>query len=131
MPSCALWETPGGEKPGRKEVETMISANISKQKRRYIYRREGFQCALCGSTKYLQIHHLIHRSVGGSDHEHNLICLCADCHALAHGINLFDFMPELTPDDITHECTVYLADMYAPHWNPWTKEGHPYKERRI
>lgn len=43
-------------------------------------------CAACGSTINLQYHHLIPRSLGGSDDETNLITLCGECHAKAHGI---------------------------------------------
>lgn len=42
------------------------------------------QCAACGSTDNLQYHHLIPRSLGGSDNETNLITLCGGCHAKAH-----------------------------------------------
>lgn len=44
-------------------------------------------CAACGSTSNLQYHHLIPRSRGGSDDETNLITLCGDCHAKAHGVS--------------------------------------------
>ena len=56
----------------------MISANISKKTRRAVYARDGYACALCDSTKYLQVHHCIKRSQGGTDSLQNLICLCAD-----------------------------------------------------
>lgn len=42
------------------------------------------QCAACGSPDNLQYHHLIPRSLGGSDDETNLITLCGGCHAKAH-----------------------------------------------
>lgn len=101
----------------------MISAGIDKQTRRFIYHRDGYRCALCDSTKYIQIHHCIKRSEGGTDNVQNLICLCADCHALAHGINLQDWQ-DVTQEDINQAVTEYLADMYAPDWNPW-KKGWP------
>ena len=66
----------------------MISANISKSTRKAVYRWDGWRCALCDSTKYIQIHHIVKRSEGGGNHPHNLITLCADCHALAHGLDL-------------------------------------------
>ena len=43
-------------------------------------------CAACGATDNLQYHHLIPRSMGGSDDERNLITLCGECHAKAHGV---------------------------------------------
>ena len=47
--------------------------------------------------------------------------LCADCHALAHGIDLRGV--EMTQADMEQAITEYLADYYAPDWNPWGKEG--------
>ena len=34
---------------------------LTNAQRKAIYRRDGYQCALCGSTRYLQIHHYIPR----------------------------------------------------------------------
>ena len=76
----------------------MLSAKLTNQERKAIYRREGYRCALCDSTRYLQIHHVISRGSGGTNHPHNLICLCSDCHALAHGINLNDW--DATQEDV-------------------------------
>ena len=126
----------------------MISANITANQRKAIYRRDGWRCALCDSTKYLQIHHIIKRSCGGSNHPHNLITLCSDCHALAHGMNLRDIpdmgigtpgwsQTEWNPEiealsDIEMDRPVdqaiveYMADLYACEgvvWSPWLKEG--------
>ena len=66
----------------------MISANIPNSVRKAVYRRDGYRCALCDSPKYIQIHHAIPRSRGGGNTPHNLICLCADCHAACHGMDL-------------------------------------------
>ena len=101
----------------------MISANISNAERRAIYERDGFRCALCDSTRFLQIHHHIPRSEGGTNSPHNLITLCSDCHAMAHGTNLREWQ-DVTQEDIQQACCEYLADLYAPGWNPWAK--HPY-----
>lgn len=95
----------------------MLSARISNTTRRSIYRREGYRCALCDSTKYLQIHHCVKRSMGGTDSPHNLICLCADCHALAHGTNLRDVI-DIDQESIQQAIVEYLADYYAGEWNP-------------
>lgn len=95
----------------------MINANITNKTRKAVYAREGYCCALCGNTKYLQVHHCIARSRGGSSDPQNLICLCADCHALAHGINLNDYVDQ-TQETVQQAVTEYLADYYAPDWNP-------------
>lgn len=92
-------------------------AKLSNKQRKAIYRRDGYQCALCGSTRYLQLHHCIPRGKGGKDTDQNLITLCSDCHALAHGLNLHDY-PDMRQSDIELLIVEYLADEYAPDWDP-------------
>lgn len=99
----------------------MISAKLSNEQRKAVYRRDGYRCALCDSTKYLQIHHYIKRSIGGSNSMHNLICLCSDCHALAHGTNLRDWQ-DITQEDVEQAIVEYLEDMYMEEWNPYRRE---------
>lgn len=104
----------------------MISANIPNSVRKAVYRRDGYRCALCDSPKYIQIHHAIPRSRGGGNTPHNLICLCADCHAACHCMDLrntgadgVDLKMEMELDVVS-----YLADLYAEQgetWDPWEK----------
>jgi hypothetical protein len=61
------------------------------------------------------------RSTGGTDSPHNRIPLCSCCHALAHGVNLNDW-EDVTQEDIEQACVEYLADSYAPDWNPWRRD---------
>lgn len=100
----------------------MLNANIPNSTRKAVYRRDGYRCALCDSTKYLQVHHAVKRSLGGTDRPENLITLCADCHALAHGMNLRDVV-DMDQETIEQAIVEYLADYYAGHtgkcWNPW------------
>lgn len=103
----------------------MISADIKLETRKAIYARDGYRCALCDSTKYIQIHHFIPRGHGGSDHPHNLICLCSDCHGTAHGMQLYG--PDIGVYDIEKDACEYLADFYAPDWNPWKKGYNIYR----
>ena len=92
-------------------------AQLTNTQRKAIYRRDGFQCALCGSHRYLQLHHYIPRGKGGNDTPHNLITLCSDCHALAHGLNSHDY-PDMTQADIEQLIVEYLEDMYMEEWEP-------------
>lgn len=104
----------------------MISANISNNTRKAVYRRDGWRCALCDSTKYIQIHHIVKRSEGGSNHPHNLITLCADCHALAHGMDLRGLADVEMDRPVDQAIVEYMADLYAEQgvvWCPWLKEG--------
>ena len=89
--------------------------------RRDVYRRDGYRCALCDSTDGLQIHHVVPRGQGGTNSPHNLITLCWRCHSYAHGRTFDDHYA--TQEDVVQACVEYVADYYAPDWNPWAK--HP------
>lgn len=60
---------------------------ILKKKDKEIYKKiidEQHYCQLCGSTNWLEIHHILYRSQGGNNDERNLIRLCKNCHELVH-----------------------------------------------
>ena len=98
----------------------MISAKIDRDTRREVYQRDGWRCALCDSPKYIQMHHAIPKSRGGSNEAQNLITLCSDCHALAHGTDLRE--TGITKAEVEQAITEYLADFYAVEvWYPWRK----------
>ena len=97
--------------------------DLSKLTRLQVYIRDGFRCALCDDTRGIQIHHVIHRSQGGSNAPMNLITLCWRCHAAVHGTKLPD-RPSFTEMDYEQAMVEYLADLYAEAgeiWNPWAK----------
>lgn len=48
--------------------------------------RDNSQCVLCGCPAN-DVHHVIFRSHGGKDDVNNCVCLCRQCHELAHGTN--------------------------------------------
>ena len=106
----------------------MLSAKLTNAQRKAIYRRDGYRCALCDSTKYIQLHHIITRGQGGTNHPHNLITLCADCHAAAHGMLLREW-PDVTAETMEQAIVEYMADLYAEEgeiWNPWR---NPYAKK--
>lgn len=43
-------------------------------------------CVACGIAHNLHQHHLVPKSLGGVDDEHNCITLCGSCHAKVHSI---------------------------------------------
>lgn len=114
-------------------MKNTMTASISKELRKEVYRRDGFRCALCDSTDGLQIHHVKPRGRGGADHPMNLITLCWRCHAAAHGSLLM--LDEYAPagattdaqirqmmDDLELACVEYVSDYYAEQgeiWYPW------------
>lgn len=87
--------------------------------RKEVYRRDGFRCALCDDTRGIQIHHCIRRSRGGNDTPFNLITLCWRCHALAHGTKMPEYPDYFTPEECRQAIIEYLADYYAPDWDPF------------
>ncbi len=44
---------------------------------------DRFNCEVCGANA-VDIHHIIHKSQGGTDEYNNLIALCRKCHDKAH-----------------------------------------------
>lgn len=97
----------------------MISANIPNALRKRVYRRDCFRCVLCDCDRTIQIHHCVPRGQGGTDSIQNLVTLCAYCHAHVHGHPLY--ATDVTPLEMEHMIVEYLADFYAPRWNPWGK----------
>lgn len=53
--------------------------------RREVLARDGHRCRACGQSHGLDVHHVVMRSLGGSDDATNLIALCRDCHTSVHG----------------------------------------------
>ena len=98
-----------------------ISAKIPNSIRREVYRRDGYRCALCDCTQGIQIHHIIPRGKGGGNTPHNLITLCSYCHSHVHGRPLYD--TDMTDVEVTQACLEYVADYYAPDWNPFARKG--------
>lgn len=47
--------------------------------------RADWRCEVCKQVAPLQAHHKVFRSHGRDDRVENLQCLCARCHADAHG----------------------------------------------
>lgn len=57
---------------------------VSKRTRFEIFKRDGFTCIYCGRTPpqaVLQCDHIHPVSLGGSDHETNLVTSCEDCNS--------------------------------------------------
>lgn len=49
--------------------------------RYYVFARDEYKCQVCGAKdKILQTHHIVYRSLGGTNRASNLITICTDCH---------------------------------------------------
>lgn len=55
------------------------SLDVDAATRRRLLEKRG-ACERCGSTRFLQVHHKVPRSVGGDDSDGNLMLLCYKCH---------------------------------------------------
>jgi len=62
------------------------TATIPPRVRREVLARDQHRCQApgCGRTRFLEVHHIVARSSGGSNHSDNLVTLCASCHRLWH-----------------------------------------------
>lgn len=70
----------------KKQHAKELSSPKWKEKREEVFERYGKQCVECGSTKNIQVHHLIYRK-GHHLWEYNvneLIPLCKKCHQKIH-----------------------------------------------
>jgi hypothetical protein len=53
---------------------------------RLVWRRDGGRCRVpgCRSSRGLELHHLVHRSDGGSHDAANIALICSSCHQAHH-----------------------------------------------
>lgn len=65
-------------------------------RREAVLHRDNYTCQCCGKKHVrLEIHHIIFRSMGGTDDERNLITLCEKCHKAVHdGILILTIKPK-------------------------------------
>jgi 5-methylcytosine-specific restriction endonuclease McrA len=64
-------------------IPTVYPENWS-QVRQEVLARDEYKCGNCGSTKNLDVHHIVPLSCGGSNELGNLKTLCRHCHSLIH-----------------------------------------------
>ena len=46
--------------------------------------RDGFRCRVCGNDFGVQSHHVVFKSLQGTDHVDNYVSLCFRCHEDLH-----------------------------------------------
>lgn len=56
-----------------------------RQTRMVVLKRDGHRCRACSASHGLEVHHVVMRSLGGTDDARNLIALCRSCHESVHG----------------------------------------------
>ena len=90
------------------------------EKRLAIYLRDGIACAYCGSGVEngvpLQLDHVIPHSLGGSNHENNLVTACRKCNASRGNRSVEIFakaVSDYTNDRTAEQITCYIAHQTA------------------
>lgn len=68
--------------------------------RNLVLERDGYKCRICGSDKGLEVHHILPRKLGGTDHPENLITLCRKCHLYTFRHNHIR-LPKIIPAEQT------------------------------
>ncbi len=73
-------------------------SSIPPSVRRKVMVRDGHRCRArgCQNTQFLEVHHIVPRDRGGSNHPDNLVVLCSICHRLWHEKNLDERFLKLT-----------------------------------
>ncbi len=103
-PDCGKAETGAGEISQNDLEKAYCDASvlengrnkstIKPSVRREVLSRDNHTCQGkgCSSKRYLEVHHKVPRSAGGSNDESNLITLCSACHSFVHNrrSNLID-----------------------------------------
>ncbi len=61
-------------------------ATIAPAVRAAVLARDHHRCQSpgCGSTHFLEVHHVVPRREGGTNRPENLVTLCGRCHRFAH-----------------------------------------------
>lgn len=79
---------------GKFDIAKMINPNIKGVEyqqgqcagyydvRYFVFDRDNYTCQVCGKSKdkILHTHHIVYRSLGGTDRADNLITVCTECH---------------------------------------------------
>ena len=97
-------------RPGERNRST-----IPPRVRRLVLARDRHRCRRkgCNHTRFLDIHHLVPRSRGGTNHPVNLVTLCPACHRLAHRrgmdltplLDVVDSPPNFEPKAASPQCS--------------------------
>ena len=76
-------------KPRPKFYEKRESAKAQqanwRRLRTQVIKRDGLRCRVCGVTHGLDLHHILMKSLGGTDVLENVCFVCRDCHKAIHG----------------------------------------------
>lgn len=86
-------------------------------------------CEVCGSTKSLEMHHIVPQAAGGADTAGNLVCLCEGCHDAHHGGRLIVEGWEEESVASSGRSLKWRKAIEEPHGD--VKEGHESEEPSV
>lgn len=78
---CREWQPcPKHPTSNWKNSKSPPMPNNTKTLKKKVIARDGLRCRRCGTTKFLELDHIVPRARGGGDALTNLQLLCHDCH---------------------------------------------------
>lgn len=89
--------------------------------RNMIYKRDGYSCQYCGSTRNLTIDHIIPRSRGGDGSWGNLVCCCGKCNVFKGNKFLYETNMKLKniPKVPLNKVTLELSITKVVEWKQY------------
>ena len=103
---------------------TRVTFAIPAAIRRKVFHRDHFACVVpgCRSTRYLDLHHVVHREQGGDHAVTNLCVLCFGCHKRHHDgdLQIAGSAPDALQFAWNHDDDID-SPMSSPSWD-WTPD---------
>ena len=101
-------------------------------RREAVLHRDNYTCQCCGKKHVkLEVHHIIFRSMGGTDDERNLITLCEKCHKAIHdGILILTKKPKKLNLKYATQMSIIRSQLLKIYPNAIETFGFVTKENR-
>ncbi len=99
--------------------------------RQNIFKRDGFQCQYCGTTRDLSLDHIIPSSKGGESSWTNLVTACKRCNARKGDQSPEQAGMKLAKKPIKPSYVMFLRDFSGqqnPEWMPFLGKTKSVKE---
>lgn len=101
-----------GQKNVRPATQPKKKLSSQSEWRKQIIQRDGKRCKLCGSTYWLEAHHIIYKSQGGErTNPLNGIMLCKVCHLDVHAGKI-----KFSQKDLHYKQIQYFEEIGAVVW---------------